>query len=199
VAIDVTNNWIYTIYIICSFCPSFLLLFIFLQLDLLAAISTPWVAMILAYTSSRRRLARGEALSSSVDRALDCHRKSTKPDSPVCQIRGSDFLVLSRSFRLPIRFMSQHSLATPLGNWLLQAWWKTKGGYDVNASDLNKDNIIKPTFDTLTEEDRKALKAYHAKIDELFFLHYEVTLQGSSSRMQCRSPSQGRGNTRGTT
>jgi hypothetical protein len=31
-----------------------------------------------------------------------------------------------------------------------------KGSSDVNESDLDKNNIIKRTFDTLTEEDRKA-------------------------------------------
>jgi hypothetical protein len=30
------------------------------------------------------------------------------------------------------------------------------GNFDNNRSDFNKDNIIKPTFDTLTEESRKA-------------------------------------------
>jgi hypothetical protein len=50
-----------------------------------------------------------------------------------------------------------------------------KGGSDVNGSDLNMDNIIKPTFDTLTEEDRKTLKAYRVEVDELFYSCYEVT------------------------
>jgi hypothetical protein len=36
---------------------------------------------------------------------------------------------------------------------------KNKGGSDVNKSNLNKDNTIKPTFDTLTEEDRMVLEA----------------------------------------
>jgi hypothetical protein len=53
-----------------------------------------------------------------------------------------------------------------------------KGGPDVNGSDLNKNNIINPTFDTLTEEDCKALEAYHAEVDELFYSCYEVTRQG---------------------
>jgi hypothetical protein len=33
-----------------------------------------------------------------------------------------------------------------------------KGGSGINESDLDKNNIIKPTFDTLTEDDRKALR-----------------------------------------
>jgi hypothetical protein len=49
-----------------------------------------------------------------------------------------------------------------------------KGGFGVNGSDIEKNNIVKPTFDTLTEEDRKALKAYRAKVDEHFYSCYEV-------------------------
>jgi hypothetical protein len=37
-----------------------------------------------------------------------------------------------------------------------------KGSSGINGSDLDKNNIIKPKFDTLTEEDGKALKAYLA-------------------------------------
>jgi hypothetical protein len=36
-----------------------------------------------------------------------------------------------------------------------------KGDPDTNRSDLNKNNIIKPTLDHLSEEDHKALEAYH--------------------------------------
>jgi hypothetical protein len=53
-----------------------------------------------------------------------------------------------------------------------------KGGSDTNASDLNKDNIIRPTIIHLTEEDHKVLEAYHKEIDELFFSCYEVMQQG---------------------
>jgi hypothetical protein len=52
-----------------------------------------------------------------------------------------------------------------------------KGGSGVNGSDLNKDNIIKPTFDNLMEEDRKVLEACRAEVDELFYSCYEVTQQ----------------------
>jgi hypothetical protein len=48
-----------------------------------------------------------------------------------------------------------------------------KGGPSPNGFYLNKDNI-NPTFDTLTEEDRKALEAYCVEVDELFFSRYEV-------------------------
>jgi hypothetical protein len=48
-----------------------------------------------------------------------------------------------------------------------------------NGSDLDKSNILKPTFDTLMEEGRKAFKAYHAKLEELFLSRCEVTWQGT--------------------
>jgi hypothetical protein len=44
-----------------------------------------------------------------------------------------------------------------------------------NGSDLNKGNILKPTFDTLTEEGRKAYEAYRTNLEELFLLCCEVT------------------------
>jgi hypothetical protein len=51
-----------------------------------------------------------------------------------------------------------------------------KGGNSSNnVSDLDKNNIIKSTFDTLMEEGRKALKAYRANLDELFYSCYEMT------------------------
>jgi predicted nucleotidyltransferase len=53
-----------------------------------------------------------------------------------------------------------------------------KRGSDVNESDLDKNNIIKPTFDTLTEEDHKALEAYHAEVYEVSYSCYEVMWQG---------------------
>jgi hypothetical protein len=51
-----------------------------------------------------------------------------------------------------------------------------KGGNSgTNGSDLNKNNIIKPTLDTLKEEDRKVFEVYHADHEELFFSCGEVT------------------------
>jgi hypothetical protein len=54
------------------------------------------------------------------------------------------------------------------------------GNFGTNGSNLDKNNIIKATFDTLTEEGRKAFKAYHADLEELFLSHYEMTQQGPS-------------------
>jgi hypothetical protein len=51
-----------------------------------------------------------------------------------------------------------------------------KGGNSgTNRSDHNKNNIIKPPFDTLTEEGHKTFKAYHADVEEPFLSCYEVT------------------------
>jgi hypothetical protein len=55
-----------------------------------------------------------------------------------------------------------------------------KGGNSGhNGSDLDKGNILKPTFDTLTEEGRKAFEAYHANLEELFLSRCEVMRQGT--------------------
>jgi hypothetical protein len=46
---------------------------------------------------------------------------------------------------------------------------------DINGSDFNKDDNIKPTYDSLMEEDCKVLEAYRMEVDGLFFLCDEVT------------------------
>jgi hypothetical protein len=54
-----------------------------------------------------------------------------------------------------------------------------KGGNSgTNRSDLDKNNIIKPTFDTMTEEGHKSLEAYRADLVDLFLSRYEMTQQG---------------------
>jgi hypothetical protein len=47
-----------------------------------------------------------------------------------------------------------------------------------NRSNLDKGNILNPTFDTLTEQGHKAFKAYLANLEELFLLRCEVTRHG---------------------
>jgi hypothetical protein len=55
-----------------------------------------------------------------------------------------------------------------------------KGGNSSNnRSDLDKGNILKPTFDTLMEDGCKAFEAYRTNLVELFLLHSEVTRQGT--------------------
>jgi hypothetical protein len=54
-----------------------------------------------------------------------------------------------------------------------------KGSFGVNRSDRDKNNIIKPTFDTLMKEGRKVLEGYHTDLEELFYSRYKVTQQGA--------------------
>jgi hypothetical protein len=53
-----------------------------------------------------------------------------------------------------------------------------KRGHNTNRSNLNKDNIIKPTLDHLSKEHYKALMAHHKDVDEIFLWRYEVTRRG---------------------
>jgi hypothetical protein len=58
-----------------------------------------------------------------------------------------------------------------------------KGGNSGNnGSNLDKSNILNPTFDTLMEEGRKAFEAYRTNLEELFLLRCEVTRQGTVLR-----------------
>jgi hypothetical protein len=53
------------------------------------------------------------------------------------------------------------------------------GNFSTNGSDFDKNKIIKPTFDTLTEEGRKSFKAYNANLEVLFLSCYEMMRQGA--------------------
>jgi hypothetical protein len=53
------------------------------------------------------------------------------------------------------------------------------GNFSNNGSDLDKGNIIKPTFDTLMEEGRKTFEAYRTNLEELFLSRCKVTRQGT--------------------
>jgi hypothetical protein len=53
------------------------------------------------------------------------------------------------------------------------------GNSDHNRSDLNKGNILKPTFNTMMEEGCKAFKAYRTNLEELFLSRCEVMRQGT--------------------
>jgi hypothetical protein len=53
-----------------------------------------------------------------------------------------------------------------------------KGGNSShNGSDLDKGNILKPTFNTLTEEGHKSFEAYRVNLEELFLSRCEVMQQ----------------------
>jgi hypothetical protein len=56
------------------------------------------------------------------------------------------------------------------------------GNSSTNGSDLDKNNILKLTFDTLTEEGHKAFEAYRADFEELFLSCGEVMWQGAVLR-----------------
>jgi hypothetical protein len=49
----------------------------------------------------------------------------------------------------------------------------------TNGSDLDRKNTLKPTFDTLMEEGRKAFEAYRTNLEELFLSRCKVTRQGT--------------------
>jgi hypothetical protein len=49
------------------------------------------------------------------------------------------------------------------------------GNSDNNGSDLDKGNILKPTFNTLTEEGRQTFEAYIADLREFFLSCCEAT------------------------
>jgi hypothetical protein len=49
--------------------------------------------------------------------------------------------------------------------------------FGTNGFDLGKNNIPKPTFNTLVEEGHKAFEAYYTNFDEFFLSRCEVTRQ----------------------
>jgi hypothetical protein len=52
------------------------------------------------------------------------------------------------------------------------------GSSGHNGSDLDKGNVLKPTFNTLTEDGRMPFKVYRANLEQLFLSCCEVTQQG---------------------
>jgi hypothetical protein len=51
------------------------------------------------------------------------------------------------------------------------------GNSDHKGSDLDKGNILKPTFNTMMEEGHRAFEAYHTNLKELFLSRCKVTRQ----------------------
>jgi hypothetical protein len=113
------------------------------------------------------------------DGAPDCRRsrcnrtvRFARPDYPV-------YPDLSMSFRL--LFISCVSTFCRL-RWGIDYFKHVKhegGNSSNNRSDLDKGNILKSTFDTLTEEGRKAFKAYHANCEEFFLSRCKVVRHGT--------------------
>jgi hypothetical protein len=76
---------------------------------------------------------------------------------------------------VPVRFMWQHILVTLLGELTTSSTSSMKGeNSSNNRSDLNKNNILKSTFDILMEEGRTVFEAYCADLKELFLSRCEV-------------------------
>jgi hypothetical protein len=68
---------------------------------------------------------------------------------------------------------------THFGNYARESNTSSKMKRDpsTSGSDLKKNNMIKSTLNHLSEEDLKALEAYHKEVDEIFLSFYEVTRQ----------------------
>jgi hypothetical protein len=113
------------------------------------------------------------------DGAPDCHQsrrnqtiRFAKPNSLVCPILskgfGSCLFCVVTHFGNSARDSTTSSTSSMKG--------ENSGN---NGSDLDKSNILKSTFDTLTEEDHKAFESYLTDLRELFLSHCEVTRQGT--------------------
>jgi hypothetical protein len=72
--------------------------------------------------------------------------------------------------------MWQHIFGDFVGESTTVSTSSIKRGNSNNiGSDLDKGNILKPNFNTLTEEGRQAFKAYIVDLRELFLSRCEVT------------------------
>jgi hypothetical protein len=88
----------------------------------------------------------------------------------------SDFCSFDYGLLVPVHFMCKHIFGDSVGELTTSSTSSMKGGNSSNnRSDLDKGKILKPTFDTLTEEGRKVFDAYHANLEELFLSCCEVT------------------------
>jgi hypothetical protein len=56
------------------------------------------------------------------------------------------------------------------------------GNSDTNGYDLNKNKILKLTFDTLMKEGHKSFETYHTDLEDLFLSCCEATWQGTDLR-----------------
>jgi hypothetical protein len=131
--------------------------------------------VVLANSSARRRLAGGEAPSSTPTVPLSAAR--------IDKIKGFNFQNWSIQFScLEQELPAPCSICVPtqFEGSTRESTTSTvkKGNLDTNGSDLNKNNIIKPTHNHLLEEDLKAFEAYHKEADEIFLSCYEVREHG---------------------
>jgi hypothetical protein len=71
-----------------------------------------------------------------------------------------------------VRFICEHIFGDYAGESSTSSTSSMKGGnFGNNGSDLDKGNIINPTFDMLMEEGRKEFEAYHTNLEELVLSH----------------------------
>jgi hypothetical protein len=126
--------------------------------------------VVLAYPLSRHCLVGGEALSSSVGGVLDCRRNQ---QNRIVQF----FLFQTGVFHSYLIRVRTH-FGDSTGESTTSSTPCMKGGNsDNNGSDLDKNYILKPTFDTLMKDGHKVFEAYHVNFEELFLLRCEVTRQ----------------------
>jgi hypothetical protein len=102
-----------------------------------------------------------------------------KPDSPVCQTGLSGLPSFEQGLPVSVHFMCEHIFCDSAGESTTSSTSSMKGGNSGhNGSDLDKGNILKPTFNTLMEDGHKAFEEYCTNHEELFLSRCEVTQQG---------------------
>jgi hypothetical protein len=148
-----------------TFAPSFLVSFSFYQLDLLANDSTSKVVMVHASPPSICHLARGGAP----------HRRPVMPLIAIGPDKTRQSGLVNRTIQFAqlragasgsCSFCVQTHFGDSVGKLTTPSTSRMKGGNSGhNGSDLDKGNILKPTFDILTDEGRKAFEAYHANLE----------------------------------
>jgi hypothetical protein len=103
----------------------------------------------------------------------------TKLDYLVCQTGLSDFPSFEQKLLLLFVSCVKH-FGDSAGELATSSTSSMKGGNsDNNRSDLDKDNILKPTFDTLTDEGHKSFEGYRANLEVHFLSRCKVMRHGT--------------------
>jgi hypothetical protein len=128
--------------------------------------------MVHASSPSRHRLARGEAPHQCPVAPLTTASPDKTGQSSLPRFRAG----ASGSYLFCVRTRFGDSA----GDSTTSSMSSMKGGNSGNnGSDLDMGNILKPTFDTMTEECRKTFEAYYGNLEELFLSCCEVRQQGT--------------------
>jgi hypothetical protein len=152
---------------------------IFTSLDLLATATTPWVVVDLVPPPSRTRLSQEtNALIGANGPLIAAEANETRP------FGLSNQTVRFAQFRARASSSYSSRVRTHFGDYaeeLTTSSMSSMKGENSsnNESDLDKGNILKSTFDTLTEVGCKAFEAYRANLEELFLSRCEVTWHGT--------------------